>query len=161
MAKSVSKPIATSEPSKLKKKTTVKIKSDPKKTAKKPKEKEEVIPQAPVKPAEKYRLHESDEKQEFTIEQKLIALHNLQQIDSQVDKIRIIRGELPLEVQDLEDEIAGLETRVDNYMQETVTLEKSVLEKKNAIKESNALIKRYEEQQMNVRNNREYDSLSK
>jgi predicted nucleic acid-binding Zn-ribbon protein len=161
MAKSVSKLIATSEPSKLKKKTTVKIKSDPKKTAKKPKEKEEVIPQAPVKPAEKYRLHESDEKQEFTIEQKLIALHNLQQIDSQVDKIRIIRGELPLEVQDLEDEIAGLETRVDNYMQETVTLEKSVLEKKNAIKESNALIKRYEEQQMNVRNNREYDSLSK
>ena len=161
MAKSVSKPIATSEPSKLKKKTTVKIKSDQKKTAKKPKEKEEVIPQAPVKPAEKYRLHESDEKQEFTIEQKLIALHNLQQIDSQVDKIRIIRGELPLEVQDLEDEIAGFETRVDNYMQETVTLEKSVLEKKNAIKESNALIKRYEEQQMNVRNNREYDSLSK
>ncbi|TSA30407.1 MAG: hypothetical protein D4R67_00515 [Bacteroidetes bacterium] len=102
-----------------------------------------------------------DEKLEYSNEQKLVALYNLQQIDSQVDKIRIIRGELPLEVQDLEDEIAGLETRVDNYIQETVQLEKSVLEKKNAIKESQTLIKRYEEQQMNVRNNREYDSLSK
>ncbi|MFH1937234.1 MAG: C4-type zinc ribbon domain-containing protein, partial [Bacteroidota bacterium] len=71
------------------------------------------------------------------------------------------RGELPLEVQDLEDEIAGLETRVDNYIQETMMIEKSMLDKKNSIKESQTLIKRYEEQQMNVRNNREYDSLSK
>jgi uncharacterized protein len=68
---------------------------------------------------------------------------------------------LPLEVQDLEDEIAGLETRVDNYIQETVVLEKFVLEKKNAIKDSQLLIKKYEDQQMNVRNNREYDSLTK
>jgi hypothetical protein len=68
---------------------------------------------------------------------------------------------LPLEVQDLEDEIAGLETRVDNYIQETVVLDKLILEKKNAIKDSQALIKKYEDQQMNVRNNREYDSLSK
>ncbi|MFH1296646.1 MAG: C4-type zinc ribbon domain-containing protein [Bacteroidota bacterium] len=98
---------------------------------------------------------------EFSNEQKLVALYNLQQIDSQVDKIRIIRGELPLEVQDLEDEIAGLETRVDNYIQETMMIEKSMLDKKNSIKESQTLIKRYEEQQMNVRNNREYDSLSK
>ena len=69
---------------------------------------------------------------EVTIEKKLIALYNLQQIDSQVDKIRIIRGELLFEVQDLEDEIAGLETRIENYIQEKHTLEKSVSEKKSA-----------------------------
>jgi len=95
------------------------------------------------------------------IEKRLIALYSLQQIDSQVDKIRIIRGELPLEVQDLEDEIAGLETRIDNYIQETVGLEKSITEKRNVIKDCLTLIKKYEDQQMNVRNNREYDSLSK
>ncbi|MFH1160612.1 MAG: C4-type zinc ribbon domain-containing protein [bacterium] len=161
MAKTASKPIATSEPSKLKKKAPVKIKSEPKKASKKSKESEEIVVPSQPKTVEKSSPHEIDEKLEFTIEQKLIALFNLQQIDSQVDKIRIIRGELPLEVQDLEDEIAGLETRVDNYIQDTVVLEKSMLEKKNAIKESNTLIKRYEEQQMNVRNNREYDSLSK
>jgi predicted nucleic acid-binding Zn-ribbon protein len=68
---------------------------------------------------------------------------------------------LPLEVQDLEDEIAGLETRIENYLQENGALEKSVTEKKISIKDSQALIKKYEEQQMNVRNNREYDSLTK
>lgn len=98
---------------------------------------------------------------EITIEQKLIALYSLQQIDSQIDRIRIVRGELPLEVQDLEDEIAGLETRISNYMEETDALKKQILEKKNAIKESDAMIKKYEQQQSDVRNNREYDSLSK
>ncbi|HNX85492.1 MAG TPA: C4-type zinc ribbon domain-containing protein [Bacteroidales bacterium] len=103
----------------------------------------------------------SEEKVEVSIEQKLIALYSLQQIDSQIDKIKIIRGELPLEVQDLEDEIAGLETRVDNFIQETLALDKSIADKKNAIKEALTLIKKYEDQQMNVRNNREYDSLTK
>jgi hypothetical protein len=98
---------------------------------------------------------------EVSVEQKLIALYSLQQIDSQVDRIRIIRGELPLEVQDLEDEIIGLETRIENYKEEVVALEKSIKDKQLAIKESQSLIKRYEEQQQNVRNNREYDSLSK
>jgi len=98
---------------------------------------------------------------ERSIEKILIALYSLQQIDSQVDKIRIIRGELPLEVQDLEDEIIGLETRVEKYEEEVNNSEKQVAEKKMSIKESDALIKKYEEQQMNVRNNREYDSLSK
>ncbi len=98
---------------------------------------------------------------DVSIEKKLIALYSVQQIDSQVDKIRIVRGELPLEVQDLEDEIAGLETRIQNYQNETENLNKMVKDKENAIKESQTLIKRYEEQQMNVRNNREYDSLSK
>jgi len=100
-------------------------------------------------------------EEEITIEQKLIALYTLQQIDSQIDRIRIVRGELPLEVQDLEDEIAGLETRISNYQEETDSLKKQVAEKKNAIKESEAMIKKYEQQQNDVRNNREYDSLSK
>jgi uncharacterized protein len=115
------------------------------------------VPKVTPKP----KMEVADEKGEISIEKKLIALYNLQQIDSQVDKIRIIRGELPLEVQDLEDEIVGLETRIDNYVQEAMGLEKSITEKKNAIKDSQMLIKKYEDQQMNVRNNREYDSLTK
>lgn len=106
-------------------------------------------------------LPEAGESTEISIEKKLFALFTLQQIDSQIDKIRIIRGELPLEVEDLEDEIAGLETRTENYIEEIETLQKSVTEKEFAIKDCQVLIKRYEEQQMNVRNNREYDSLTK
>nr|HRC66612.1 C4-type zinc ribbon domain-containing protein [Bacteroidales bacterium] len=98
---------------------------------------------------------------ELSIEQKLTNLYRLQQIESQIDRIRIIRGELPLEVQDLEDEIAGLETRIDNYIQQIAEYEQKILEKKNIIKDCQALIKKYEDQQMNVRNNREYDALSK
>lgn len=98
---------------------------------------------------------------EISVEKKLVALHSLQLIDSQIDRIRIIRGELPLEVEDLEDEIAGLETRIDNHIQEIQSLEKQIADKQIAIKESQNLIKRYEEQQNNVRNNREYDALTK
>ncbi|MFH1118991.1 MAG: C4-type zinc ribbon domain-containing protein [Bacteroidota bacterium] len=105
--------------------------------------------------------HTDGEETEISIEKKLIALYSLQQIDSQIDKIRIIRGELPLEVEDLEDDIVGLETRTDNYIQEIESLKSQIKEKELQIKESLAQIKRYEEQQMNVRNNREYDSLSK
>jgi len=104
--------------------------------------------------------HAKDET-EISIEKKLIALYTLQQNDSKIDRIKIVRGELPLEVEDLEDEVAGLETRIDNYIQEIEMLEKQVSDKHQAIKESQALIKRYEEQQNNVRNNREYDALTK
>ena len=104
---------------------------------------------------------EKVEVPEISIEEKLITLYRLQEIDSQIDKIRIIRGELPLEVQDLEDEIEGLQTRIEKFQEEVKSSEKLVTEKKHAIKESTSLIKKYEEQQMNVRNNREYDSLSK
>jgi len=100
-------------------------------------------------------------EEEITVEEKLIRLFRLQQTDSEIDKIRIVRGELPLEVQDLEDEIVGLETRVNNYLEETESLNKQVADKNNAIKDSESMIKKYEKQQMNVRNNREYDSLSK
>jgi len=98
---------------------------------------------------------------ELTIEEKLRALYSLQLVDSEIDKIRTLRGELPLEVQDLEDDVAGLETRIGNLKNEIAELDKSMVGKTNEITASQALIKKYEEQQNNVRNNREYDSLSK
>jgi predicted nucleic acid-binding Zn-ribbon protein len=98
---------------------------------------------------------------EISVEEKLRAIFELQQIDSKIDKIRIVRGELPLEVRDLEDMVAGLETRINNFSEELKALEDSITEKKNVIKDANALIKKYETQQSKVRNNREYDSITK
>ena len=148
--------------SEVKKASTSKVadKAEVKKAATDKSKKEAVLP-TEEKVIKIIRQDPGQDLGEVTIEKKLIALYNLQQIDSQVDKIRIIRGELPLEVQDLEDEIAGLETRIENYLQENAALEKSISEKKFAIKDSQMLIKKYEDQQMNVRNNREYDSLTK
>ena len=96
-----------------------------------------------------------------TVESKIKDLYVLQHNDSEIDKIRILRGELPLEVQDLEDEIAGLETRVTNFEEEVKELEMAISKKNNEIADAEALIKKYQAQQDNVRNNREYDSLSK
>ncbi len=98
---------------------------------------------------------------ETSVEEKLRALFELQQIDSKIDKIRTVRGELPLEVRDLEDFVAGLETRIGNFNEELKALDDAIAEKKNVIKESQVLIKKYETQQNKVRNNREYDSLTK
>jgi uncharacterized protein len=98
---------------------------------------------------------------EQTAEEKLRALYCLQIIDSKIDKIREVRGELPLEVQDLEDEISGLTIRLDKINEEIEELKSSLNDRKNAIEESKSLIKKYEDQQKNVRNNREYDSLTK
>ena len=98
---------------------------------------------------------------EMAIEDKLRLLFELQSVASEKDKLKTLRGELPLEVQDLEDEIAGLKTRINNYQDDIKNLEIAVANKKVAIEESKALIKRYTEQQNNVRNNREFDSLSK
>ncbi|MFM2284925.1 MAG: hypothetical protein RLZZ543_422 [Bacteroidota bacterium] len=103
----------------------------------------------------------AETKSEISVEEKLRALYTLQLIDTQIDKIRIVRGELPLEVQDLEDELAGLETRINNLQSEVKQLDDSINEKKNAVKESLALIAKYEAQQGNVRNNREFDSINK
>jgi uncharacterized protein len=103
----------------------------------------------------------AQESTDRSTEDKLRILYEMQMIDSEIDKIRILRGELPLEVQDLEDEIAGLQTRLTNLQDEMKNLEESIQKKKNEIIDSQALIKKYQEQQMNVRNNREYDSLSK
>ncbi len=101
------------------------------------------------------------EESEISIEKKLIALYSLQQIDSQIDKIKIVRGELPLEVEDLEDEIIGLQTRIDNYIQDIENLNTQIKDKGITIIDSQAHIDRYEEQKLNVRNSREFDSLSK
>jgi len=98
---------------------------------------------------------------EVTVEEKLRALYDLQLIDSRIDKIRSIRGELPLEVEDLEDEISGLETRLEKLGVDIDDLDQEVKAKKNLIKDSEEKIKRYESQQKNVRNNREFDALSK
>jgi predicted nucleic acid-binding Zn-ribbon protein len=100
-------------------------------------------------------------KAEIGVSEKLDALYKLQTIDSQVDKLRTVRGELPLEVQDLEDEIVGLTTRAEKIKDELKELENLGLAHKNTIAEGNAAIKKYTEQQKNVRNNREYESLSK
>ncbi|MCH3883169.1 zinc ribbon domain-containing protein [Tenacibaculum aquimarinum] len=100
-------------------------------------------------------------KKEITVEAKLRALYDLQLIDSRIDEIRNVRGELPLEVEDLEDEVAGLNTRVSNLGEDVTNLETDIKNKKLAIDESKALMAKYEEQQKNVRNNREFDSLAK
>ena len=98
---------------------------------------------------------------ETTVEDKLRALYALQKIDSEIVRIQTIRGELPLEVQDLEDEIIGLETRVANFSEELKALEDGIAEKKNLMTDAKAMIKKYETQQMNVRKNREFDAISK
>jgi len=105
-------------------------------------------------------MPKQDEK-DLSIEEKLRALHELQSVVSDIDKIKTLRGELPLEVQDLEDEIAGLKTRLTNLDEEIKNLDTAISNKKIAIKDSQALIAKYTEQQNNVRNNREFDSLSK
>jgi hypothetical protein len=98
---------------------------------------------------------------EMSVEEKLKVLYELQQIDSKIDQIKTLRGELPLEVQDLEDDVAGLETRISNLNTEVEELNQQVVNKNLEIKNAESLISKYSEQQKNVRNNREYDSLSK
>lgn len=98
---------------------------------------------------------------ELSVEEKLKALYALQTVDSQIDNILKLRGELPLEVQDLEDEIAGLETRYQKFVDEIKNNEQKVSHKNIEIKKAEELIKKYTEQQKNVRNNREYDAINK
>jgi uncharacterized protein len=98
---------------------------------------------------------------EISVEEKLRTLFQLQIVNSEIDKIRTLRGELPLEVQDLEDEIIGLETRIDKFKEEVKSLEHNISLKKNEIALAETQIKKYKEQQNNVRNNREFESLSK
>ena len=100
-------------------------------------------------------------KKEVSVADKLNALYQLQKIDSEIDRIRTIRGELPLEVQDLEDELQGLETRLIKLQDEIKELEQDATDRKNSIKDSELAIAKYKEQQNNVRNNREYESLDK
>ena len=98
---------------------------------------------------------------EFSVEDKLRALHQLQVIDSEIDTIRTVRGELPLEVQDLEDVVLGLETRISKINEDIAEREEFISARKIAIDESKALIKKYTKQLDSIKNNREYDSLNK
>ena len=98
---------------------------------------------------------------ELNVEDKLRALYALQLVDSKIDEIRNVRGELPLEVEDLEDEVAGLSTRLEKLKSDLESIDEQIKEKKNAIDEHKAAIKKYLEQQKNVRNNREFNSLTK
>ena len=100
-------------------------------------------------------------KAEASVEDRLRALYDLQLIDSRVDEIRNVRGELPLEVQDLEDEVEGLNTRLEKLSTNLDLIDDQIKSKKNLMEEAKALIKKYTDQQKNVRNNREYNSLTK
>ena len=98
---------------------------------------------------------------DLSVEEKLKNLYQLQTMLSEIDKIKTLRGELPLEVQDLEDEIEGLTTRIEKIQNEIVELKREMTDRRGSIETSNAAIARYKEQMDNVRNNREYDSLNK
>ncbi len=98
---------------------------------------------------------------ELTVEDRLKAIYRLQTILSEIDRIRTLRGELPHEVQDMEDEIAGLETRVANYKEELATLRAEVVKHRTNIEAQQSPVARYSEQQNNVRNNKEFDQLTK
>ena len=100
-------------------------------------------------------------KKEATVEDKLRAIYDLQLIDARVDQIRNVRGELPLEVEDLEDEVAGLNKRIEKLENDLSLVEEQIKAKKIQIEDSKTAIKKYTEQQQNVRNNREFNALSK
>ncbi|MBE6281261.1 MAG: hypothetical protein E7095_04260 [Bacteroides sp.] len=98
---------------------------------------------------------------DYSVEEKLRALYQLQTMLSEIDKIKTLRGELPLEVQDLEDDVAGLRTRIDKIQYEIEDLRSTVANKRIEIEAARASVEKYKAQQDNVRNNREYDVLSK
>lgn len=98
---------------------------------------------------------------ELSVEDKLRALYDLQLIDTRIDEIRSVRGELPLEVEDLEDEVAGLSTRLEKLKSELEVIDDQIKSRKSAIEDHKESIKRYTKQQDSVRNNREFNALSK
>ncbi len=98
---------------------------------------------------------------DFSVEEKLIAVLTLQKIDSKIDEIQTLKGELPMEVKDLEDEIEGLQTRINNIDAEIDSINNFITAKTDAKKDAQALIKKYEKQQDNVKNNREFEAINK
>ncbi len=135
------------------KKTAAAEKSAEKTTAKKEKASATAAPTASKSKAA--------EERDLDVEQKLVSLYALQQVDSAIDRIRTLRGELPLEVQDLEDDVAGFTARIEKMTAEIAEVQQNITERKAAITDLKAQIKKYEKQQKDVRNNREYDALSK
>ena len=98
---------------------------------------------------------------DYSMQEKIMALYELQKIDSQIDETNKVKGELPLEVQDLEDEIEGLKTRIDNINNEIEEFNSLTKQRKREVDQAKIQISHYKEQQNNVRNNREYDSITK
>lgn len=98
---------------------------------------------------------------DYSMQEKILALYELQKIDSHIDEINKVKGELPLEVQDLEDELAGLKTRIDNINAEIEELNTLTKQRKREVDQAKIMIGNYKEQQNNVRNNREFDAISK
>jgi predicted nucleic acid-binding Zn-ribbon protein len=98
---------------------------------------------------------------EFSVQEKLVSICTLQKIDSKIDEINRLRGELPMEVKDLEDEIAGKQTRINAINKEIETIEEDILSKKNMQAEAKELLKKYEKQQNNVKNSREFEAINK
>ncbi|MCQ2295244.1 MAG: C4-type zinc ribbon domain-containing protein [Bacteroidales bacterium] len=98
---------------------------------------------------------------DIAVERRLVALYTLQLVDSEIDKIQIIRGELPQAIQDLEDELAGLNTRIEKFKNDIADQNENITKRNNEIVDHEAMIKKYEKQQENVRNNREYEAINK
>ncbi len=98
---------------------------------------------------------------DYSMQEKIMALYELQKIDSQIDEINKVKGELPLEVQDLEDEIAGLNTRIENIGREVEEFNSLTKQRRREIDQAKIQITHYKEQQNNVRNNREFDAITK
>ena len=98
---------------------------------------------------------------DYSMQEKILALYELQKIDSKIDEINKIKGELPLEVQDLEDELAGLNTRIEHINGEIEELNALTKQRKREVDQAKILIGNYKEQQNNVRNNREFDAITK
>jgi predicted nucleic acid-binding Zn-ribbon protein len=135
-----------------------------KKTTPDKKEKEVSVEVAGSSPEEKTADKKQDKStadKDLSIEQKLANLYCLQSILSEIDKIKTLRGELPLEVQDLEDEVAGLHTRIQNFQLDAKDIETTIGQQRIKISDSHALVEKYQQQLDNVRNNREYDNLAK
>jgi Zn-ribbon protein, possibly nucleic acid-binding len=124
------------------------------------KKKEKAAPDVSINESLKEVSAKGSEK-DLTVEQKLSNLYKLQSMLSQIDEIKILRGELPLEVRDLEDEVAGLQTRIHNFQLDGKDIDTAIGQQRLKITEANNLKEKYTEQQNNVRNNREYDSLTK
>jgi uncharacterized protein len=136
-------------------------KTSVKKSASKSKDNDVAVEEIIQEEATSVSKHYEELSYDVSVREKLILLYSLQTIDTRIDRIRVIRGELPLEVQDLEDEVIGLKKRLMNVVNEIEELKVQNTNQKLFIKDCIALINKYEEQQNNVRNNREFDSLNK
>jgi predicted nucleic acid-binding Zn-ribbon protein len=123
--------------------------------------KEEITERLDSSITKKIKPIEKSESGDFPVEQKLTNLYHLQLMLSEIDKIKTLRGELPFEVQDLEDEVAGLQTRIQNFQLDAKDIDTAIGQQRIKITDANDLINKYKSQLDNVRNNREFDNLSK